>query len=208
MDFRSQYFKPPEEAPDRGKRIGRRTIEKLSQIVGEGGAVAVAPPPPPSEEPPPPPRDEKIDDEKVDEKVEERVDEPLDPTPPPPPPRELAEPPPPPPSSDPVASQKVEVEAEPTASEEEIIRAMIGGGSGLLHTYTLSSDAVAASGLSHQLKPLSLVALEVELTIPGVGLAILLGGSFRPVRYELGISDATPRGALIDSLLVVGYNIA
>ena len=62
--------------------------------------------------------------------------------------------------------------------------------------------------LSHQLNPLSLVNLEVELTIPAVPIAIMLGGAFRPVRYDLGVADASPRGALIDAHVDVGYNIA
>ncbi len=198
MDFRAQYFKPVQEAGDRGERIGRRTIDKLAELVQGGQAVAVAPPPPPPSDwvvaPPPPPDTEE-------------PPPPPDATeapPPPPPPPALArrEPPPPPPS------QQVAVETETTPARTEIIRAMVGGGSGLLHTYTLSSNAVPRPRLSHQLSPLSLVTAEVGFTIPGVPIQIALGGSFRPVRYDLMLGDGnTPRGALIDSHLDLGYAI-
>ena len=79
MDFRSQYFKPVEEAPDRGKRIGRRTVERLSQLVTDGGAVAVAPPDGSS-------GSTKVDDEKDDLKADEKDDLKADDPPPDPPP--------------------------------------------------------------------------------------------------------------------------
>jgi hypothetical protein len=208
MDFRAQYFKPPEEAIDRGKRIGRRTIEKLAQLAGDQGSepVAVAPPPPPADEPPPPPppEGEKVIDEKIDDGKVNDPDEPSDP--PPPPAIVEAPPPPPPPTAVARPVETVETETGPTENKEEIIRAIIGGGSGLLRTYEISSAAVELSRLSHNLKPLSLVNVDVEITIPSIPIAILLGGAFRPVRYNLSESD--PRGALIDAHVDVGYDIA
>lgn len=73
MDFKSGYYKPKEEAADRGERIARTTLEKLATLTSGGiGAIATAPPPKGSvnehiDDPPPPPAkprgtvDEKVD---------------------------------------------------------------------------------------------------------------------------------------------------
>lgn len=214
MDFRSQFYRPQTDTPDRGRRIGRRTLKKLATLLerGEVPGVDAAPPPPVATAPPPP--------------------EPPSPTrtappPPPPPPIAVAPPPPvesrpPPPPVEasppptrartPVTSNtraEVEVGARPKPSKE-IFRAGLGGGAGLLRTYSLSSGSVDTSALSHQLAPLSLVTAEVEVAIPGVGIAFMAGGSFRPVRYDLGIGEDgenAPRGSLIDARVALGYQI-
>lgn len=54
MDFRSQYYKPAQEAGDRGQRVARRTLEKIDELLRDGrppavGAVAATPPPKPPE---------------------------------------------------------------------------------------------------------------------------------------------------------------
>lgn len=46
MDFRSQYYRPLDEASDRGRRIGVRALQKIATV------LETMPPPPP---PPPPP---------------------------------------------------------------------------------------------------------------------------------------------------------
>jgi hypothetical protein len=42
MDFRSDYFKPAEEAADRGWRIAKKTIEKLRILLKDGPPPAIA----------------------------------------------------------------------------------------------------------------------------------------------------------------------
>lgn len=43
MDFRSDYYKPDSEAADRGRRIGRKSREKLELLVGTQGLPALTP---------------------------------------------------------------------------------------------------------------------------------------------------------------------
>lgn len=215
MDFRSQFYRPQADTPDRGQRIGRRTLQKLATLLEEGRApqVETEPPPPVETTPPPPPPPPSPP-------IATAPPPPTDTAPPPPPPATTAPPPPPPavappppaPSRPIVASNTTaEVEVEPKSKKTgEIFRAAIGGGAGLLRTYSLSSGSVDTSALSHQLDPLSLVAAEIEVAIPGVGLALFAAGSFRPVRYDLGIGEEgenAPRGSLIDARAAIGYQI-
>ena len=73
MDFKSGYYKPKEEAADRGERIARTTLEKLATLTSGGiGAIATAPPPKGpvndriDDPPPPSPKPRGSVDDKVD----------------------------------------------------------------------------------------------------------------------------------------------
>jgi hypothetical protein len=57
MDFRSGYYRPPSEAADRGERIARTTLAKITTLEqAKVKPIAGAPPPPP----PPPPEEHVI----------------------------------------------------------------------------------------------------------------------------------------------------
>ena len=218
MDFRSQYFKPKKEAADRGKRIGKRTLLKLAELIGDQNQVVaaappVAPPPPATEPPPPSEPPPSVAPPPPSEPPPSTEPPPSAPPPPsePPPPAPPAAPPPnqvvtaPPPSATPSAGTTVQPK---TASSSEFFRAALGGGAGLLRTYSVASSALSqGSSLSYQLSPLSLVTLELEGTIPSLGVALVVGGSFRPVRYSLELSQLEPRGSMINGYVAIGYQI-
>jgi hypothetical protein len=198
MDFRSQFFKPAGEAGDRGTRIATRTLQKLSELMAAGSAPPPPPPPPSVVVTPPPPPPPAT--------VATAPPPPSSEAPPPPPPEEVRAAPARPPSE-----STVVIQLEPEEEEVEIFRAAVGGGSGLLRTYELSSGSVETSGLSHRLDPLSLVTLDVEAVIPGVGLALAAGGSYRPVRYDIAVGnegERSPRASLIDAHAAIAYQIA
>lgn len=63
MDFTSGYYKPRQEAADRGKRIARVTINKIETLLSELPPVAVKTEQTEVEEPPPPPPPPELIDE-------------------------------------------------------------------------------------------------------------------------------------------------
>jgi hypothetical protein len=88
MDFKSGYYKPKQEAADRGERIARVTVEKLTAILaGGGGAIAVVTPPAaPAPDDIPDPTSDRVDPPRGRDR--DRVD------PPPPPTRDRVDTPP------------------------------------------------------------------------------------------------------------------
>ncbi len=201
MNFRSQFYKPRKEGKDRGFRIAKRTIEKLDTLTREGPLPALAggTQDRPTKDPMAvaPPADLTKDDVG---------------TPPPADPlaQRLDDPPPATPAAPPVAAATTAPPPPPADDDTELLRFSIAAGSGLLRTYTLSSDAVAASQLSYQLDPLSLIFADAEVILPGVPVTAIFKGAFRPVGYTVDPpGEATQRssGSLIDASLMAGYHL-
>lgn len=214
MNFRAQFYKPNSEARDRGERIAKRTIEKLDVLTREGplpvilaqgdadrpgkDPTAVAPPSDLTGDdvgtPPPPP---------VDPLAQRLDDPPPDSTPPPP--SQTTRP------SDSTPTQVTRQAPEPVEDDDtELLRFSIAAGSGLLRTYSLSSDAVDGSGLSYRLDPLSLVYADVELIVPGVPVTAIVKGAFRPVGYKVdppGQETVRTSGSLVDASFMAGYHL-
>ena len=233
MDFRSQYYKPTDEAADRGLRIGKRAVLKLAELLqtsppADAGGIASAP----SEKvddssvasaTPPAKRDERGKSDKVDDGERTRST----------------------PLPQPRASQNERVRmmiakrarhrherrhsgAEPsgTASPEptttatadversgvapEWLRFVGAAGASWMHTYTLSSPDVAKSKLSYVNGPRATFFAEAELVVPGAPIDVRLRGAIRPARYDIRIPNEEPKsisGFAVDSSGFVGYRL-
>jgi hypothetical protein len=115
------------------------------------------------------------------------------------------------PAADGVVVLDLGPDAEAGAESGERLRLMVAGGAGVMRSYDLSSAAVPNSGLSYALDPLSLVSAKVEVITPGIPLAIMVRGAFRPVRYTVTVRDdasSTPGGSLLDVFGLLGYQLA
>lgn len=203
MDFKSGYYKPKQEAGDRGERIARVTLERLAALVSDEPAVAAVPAP--QEDRPPPRVEEPPPDDRL------AADPPRE-TPPP-----MADAPPddgrvtdPPPREEPVAiapAPPIEErrEAPPPIRDDdedtELFRATVLAGSRLLHSFSLGSEATPDSALSYRLEPLAAFAGDLEVLIPSMPIGVMARGSFSPARFRvvvLGANESQPRGSLLD----------
>jgi hypothetical protein len=205
MNFRSQFYKPKKEGKDRGFRIAKRTIEKLDALTREGPLPALdgGSQDRPTQQPTAvaPPSDLTKDDVGTQpsgtaDPLAQRLDDPPPDAAPadPAPTAAAATTPPPPPGDD----------------DTELLRFSIAAGSGLLRTYSLSSDAVAASQLSYQLDPVSLIFADAEIIVPGVPVTAIFKGAFRPVGFTVdppGQDTQRPSGSLIDASFMAGYHL-
>lgn len=103
------------------------------------------------------------------------------------------------------------VAAAPSDGDSDILRARVSAGSGLLHTYDLSSDRVAQSGLSYRLSPMALFAAEVEGVVPGIGVGGFARVLFSPVEFDVTVDGqgvAQPKGSLLDLGFGVNLHLA
>lgn len=195
MDFKSGYYKPKEEAADRGERIARTTLEKLATLTSGGiGAIATAPPPrggvneriddppPPPAKPPPANTPDVKPNPYADPKPSPSPASNASASPSPSPsssPAPAASPSPAPrspsgpaPSSSASATAQVRP-AEPDDSEkQDSFRASVVAGSALVHTYSLSTASGAESTLSYNLSPMALFAGDAEYIINKIDLGV------------------------------------
>ncbi|MCC7385649.1 MAG: hypothetical protein IT384_27620 [Deltaproteobacteria bacterium] len=206
MDFKAGFYKPKDEADDRGARIARVTIERMSTFLG--GPTSTDLPPPPEPEAAPEPTAERpapapaVEDERV-----AAVEEPPPPAPAPAPSaRESFAPAATPMAAETTRTQPTEtsiveasVEPAPERGSRELIRATLTAGSGVLHSFN-ASGASGPSTISYQLKPLSLFAGDAEVLIPSVGVGVLARAQLSPLRFTVTVGDqnATPGGMLLD----------
>jgi hypothetical protein len=212
MDFKSGYYKPKEEAADRGERIARVTAERLGALIGEAPGIAVAPTPPPNErspapsssppppEPSPPPvareersvREERPPKEEKEPEIVARID-----------PAQLPPPSPPAPPAGPRESASISTKLEREPSEDrETVRVTVGAGARLLHAFNLGSDTTPSSSLSYRLDPLAAFAGDAELLLPSVPVSVIAEAAFSPARFRVviyGLEDTPePRGSLLN----------
>lgn len=87
-------------------------------------------------------------------------------------------------------------------AKQDFFRGAILGGSGLLHTYDVSSPAVDSSGLSYRLDPVALFAAEVQVLLPGLPVSVLGRIGFSPLQFKISVDnneiDPQPKGSIID----------
>ena len=199
MDFRSGYFKPKKEAADRGKRIAKTTLGKIAKLLQEAPPAEMA-----AGAFPDAPEQANAGSAGDDDILSLRLEDD-------------------PPTSGGTASASTPSGQASAASggavavltperedddDGDLVTASLTAGSGLLHTYDLSSADVDSSGLSYRLSPVALLAADVEVRIPGVGVGAIARLAFSPVLFEVNVDNAKvaePGGSLLD--FAFGLNI-
>lgn len=100
------------------------------------------------------------------------------------------------------------------SAPEELFRAAVTGGAGILRSYDLTSDAVTSSRLSYKLAPLAMLAGEAEVIVPGLPLGVLARLAWRPVSFELKVADVPvgddankPKGMFLDTAALIRVHL-
>ncbi len=117
----------------------------------------------------------------------------------------------PPPETDGEATAEVGAEPSDPSTVTDMVLASLTAGSGLLHSYELSSERVVSSGLSYRLSPVALFAGRAEYILPGVGLGVFGQFMLSPLAFEIEVDNrnvASPSGMLTDLGFGVDYHIA
>ena len=103
-------------------------------------------------------------------------------------------------------------ETEPATTKEKsehLLHFRVSAGSNFVHTYKLSSAAVANSGLSYPLNAMSLFGSNIQFNVPGIPLSVMADVKFIPVRLKVSVDNSevgSPSATLLD--LLVGLNYA
>ena len=107
--------------------------------------------------------------------------------------------------SDATASTTTEPKAE-GEEKQDFFRGAILGGSGLLHTYDISTSGLDSSGLSYRLDPVALFGAEIQVLLPELPVSVLGRIAFSPLQFKISVDnmdvDPQPKGSIID----IGFN--
>ncbi len=182
MDFVSGYFRPGDDAADRGRRIARKTLEKLELLRAPQEEAPPPPEPGPTAPPPVATAPEPAEETRVPETTTT--------------------------GETPVEST-VEKPSKP-AERAPFFRIGLLAGSGLYYDYALSSGSVDRSELSHSLRPFAVLNADLSVRIPGTPLEALASVRYSPIRFDFeteGQAQVTPTGALIDFNFALQFNL-
>ncbi len=189
MDFVAGYFRPDDDAADRGRRIARKTLQKLMVLHPPSKGTKPAPPPPPAvvqtTAPPSPPPSTAA--EPIESTAQTSTNT----------------------AGEPTGQSAVVAPSEPE-ERAPFFRIGLLAGSGLFYDYALSSGSVDRSELSHSLRPFAVLNADLSVRIPGIPMEALASVRYSPIRFDVeteGQAQSTPTGALVDFNFALQLNL-